>query len=105
MTSKRFMELYGNEHGFQVYQWKPRIAMLQEWDLRPPAQPADQLQNLIWSNGINCDVDLVVKTDNRGNEFVSARLKGSPEEEQKAAPIAQQWVNRLWEKQYARRLP
>ena len=103
MTSERFMELYGHEHGFQIYQWKPRIAMLQEWELHPPADPSDQLQNLIWSQGINCDVDLVVKTDKRGNEFVSARLKGLPEEEQRAAPIAQKWVNRLWERQYAER--
>ena len=96
------MEAEQFERGFQIYKWKPIPAMLQEWQIRPPIKPEDQLQNLIWSMGGHCEAILITKTDKTGGQFFSARLSGPPEEQEKARPIAQDFVNRLWAQQHRR---
>lgn len=83
----------------------------EEWDgsigcsFGPHSKPSrphsleDELQYLVWDLGIRCDVSLIEKTNAAGKTYISAQLNGPLAEKLLARPVAQKWINDLFEKQ------
>ena len=71
---------------------------LQKLPQQKPFSLCDEVQFAIWDAGIRCDVELIRKEE-KGSSFLSARLHGPLSERLLAKPIAQKWVNDLYRKQ------
>ena len=94
LTEERFLELFGKDHPFQILGDKPEW-MLGWWQKNWCYDPEKALQKRLEAEGINCDAALVWKINEDGKEYLSARLNGPIDQELKAAPLAQELVNRL----------
>ena len=97
-------EEYRSQQAQDDEEWDGKIGCSFGPNTKPsgPHSLEGELQYRIWDMGIRCDVTLVEKKDEAGESYLSARLTGPLAEKLFARPVAQAWINQLFQKQRRR---